>query len=108
MIDVGIQTRGLSLDAAAKLMQEKIGLSENQAMGDLTWYSHAPGVPMGYATGWALITELKRQQQNEDDFNLKSFHDTLLSSGSIALSLTIVRGFGLPAWKKAQQSVFEC
>ena len=108
MIDVGIQTRGLSLDAAAKLMQEKIGLSENQAMGDLTWYCHAPGVPMGYATGWALITELKQQQQKEEDFNLKSFHDTLLSSGSIALSLTIVRGFGLSAWQKAQQSVFEC
>ena len=108
MIDVGIQTRGLSLDAAAKLMQEKIGLSENQAMGDLTWYSHAPGVPMGYATGWALITELKRQQQKEEDFNLKLFHDTLLSSGSIALSLTIVRGFGLSAWQKTQRSVFEC
>ena len=107
MLDVGIQTRGLSLDAAATLMQKKIGLSENQAMADLTWYSRAPGVPMGYATGWALINELKQQQQKNNDFNLKSFHDTLLSSGSIALSLTIVRGFGLSSWQATQQAVFK-
>jgi len=62
---------------------------------------------MGYATGWALINELKQQQQKNDDFNLKSFHDTLLSSGSIALSLTIVRGFGLSSWQATQQAVFK-
>ncbi|MCK5386911.1 MAG: DUF885 domain-containing protein, partial [Gammaproteobacteria bacterium] len=33
MIDVGIHTRGLSLDDAASLMQEKLGFSKNQAMG---------------------------------------------------------------------------
>ena len=107
MIDVGIHTRDLSLDDAAKLMQEKLGFSHGQAMGDLTWYTHAPGVPMGYATGWALINNLKNQEQEKENFNLKVFHDTLLSSGSIALSLTIVRGFGLPAWEKAHKAVFK-
>ena len=107
MIDVGIHTRGLSLDDAASLMQQKLGFSKSQAMGDLTWYTHAPGVPMGYATGWALINNLKEQQQKKEQFNLKTFHDTLLSSGSIALSLSIVRGFGLSAWQKAHQAVFK-
>lgn len=107
MIDVGIHTRGLSLEDAANLMQEKLGFSKNQAMGDLTWYTHAPGIPMGYATGWALINSLKEEQKKKDNFNLKTFHDTLLSSGSIALSLTIVRGFGLSAWQKAHQTVFK-
>ncbi len=107
MIDVGIHTRGLSLDDAATLMQQKLGFSKNQAMGDLTWYTHAPGVPMGYATGWALINNLKEQQQKKESFNLKAFHDTLLSSGSIALPLTIVRGFGLSAWQKAHQCIFK-
>ena len=76
-------------------------------MGDLTWYTHAPGVPMGYATGWALITSLKEQEKKKENFNLKVFHDTLLSSGSIALPLTIVRGFGLSAWQKSHQAVFK-
>ena len=107
MIDVGIHTRGLSLDDAAKLMQQKLGFSHSQAMADLAWYTHAPGVPMGYATGWALINQLKQQQQEKEKFNLKTFHDTLLSSGSIALPLAIVRGFGLSAWQKTHQSVFK-
>ena len=62
---------------------------------------------MGYASGWALINSLKKQQQEKTGFDLKVFHDTLLSSGSIALSLTIVRGFGLPAWQKVHQAVFK-
>jgi uncharacterized protein (DUF885 family) len=107
MIDVGIHTRALSLDDAAKLMQEKLGFSKTQAMADLAWYTHAPGVPMGYATGWSLISYLKKQQQAKEKFNLKTFHDTLLSSGSVALPLTIVRGFGLSAWQKTHQSVFK-
>jgi uncharacterized protein (DUF885 family) len=107
MIDVGIHTRGLSLDDAASLMQEKLGFSKSQAMGDLAWYTHAPGVPMSYATGWALISNLKKHQQDKENFNLKVFHDTLLSSGSVALPLTIVRGFGLSAWQKAHQAVFK-
>ena len=107
MIDIGIHTRKLGIDEAAKLMQEKLGFSYAQAMGDLTWYSHAPGVPMSYGTGWALINNLKEQQKQKENFNLKTFHDTLLSSGSIPLSLSIVRGFGLSAWQKAHQSVFK-
>ena len=107
MIDVGIHTRGLSLQDAAKLMQEKLGFSESQAMGDLTWYTQAPGVPMGYATGWALINSLKKQQQEKENFDLKVFHDTLLSTGSVALSLTIVRGFGLSEWQQVHQAVFK-
>lgn len=107
MIDVGIHTRGLSLEDAASLMQDKLGFSKNQAMADLAWYTHAPGVPMGYATGWSIINSLKNQQQEKEKFNLKTFHDTLLSSGSIALPLSIVRGFGLSAWQKAHQSVFK-
>ena len=107
MIDVGIHTRGLSLEDAANLMQEKLGFSKNQAMGDLTWYTHAPGVPMSYATGWALINSLKELEKEKDDFNIKVFHDTLLSSGSVALPLTIVRGFGLANWEKVHQAVFK-
>jgi len=107
MIDVGLHTRDLSVDDAAMLMQEKLGFSHEQAMGDLTWYTSAPGVPMGYATGWSLINHLKKQELEKDGFQLKSFHDTLLSSGSIALPLAIVRGFGLSAWQSAHKAVFK-
>lgn len=106
VIDIGIHTRGLTLDDAAALMQEKLGFSKQQAMADLAWYTQAPGVPMGYATGWSIINALKISQQEKESFDLKVFHDTLLSSGSIALPLVIVRGFGLNEWQKIQHAVF--
>lgn len=106
MIDVAIHTRGLSAEDAALMMQEKLRFSKAQAMADLSWYTHAPGVPMGYATGWALISELKKYEQEKEHFDLKAFHDTLISSGSIALSLAIVRGFSLSAWENTREKVF--
>ena len=88
-------------------MQEKLGFSHAQAMADLSWYSQSPTVPMGYATGWALINETRdRLQDMEKDFSLKSFHDRLLSAGSIGLPWVLRRCFGKPLWSSVRQSVF--
>jgi uncharacterized protein (DUF885 family) len=88
-------------------MQEKLGFSRTQAMGDLSWYSQAPTVPMGYATGAALINEAReRLQSMETDFSLKRFHDRLLSAGSIGLPWVIQRSFGKPLWESVCSSVF--
>lgn len=107
MIDVEIHTRGMSIDHAAKRMIEHLGFTEQQAKADLTWYSYAPTVPMGYATGWALIMATrKRLKSVETDFSLKHFHDRLLSNGSIAIALVLESSFGKPLWKSVKRSVF--
>ncbi len=107
MLDVELQTRGLSIDAAADRMQEALGFTRQQALADLNWYTQAPTVPLGYATGWALITETRaRLQATEADFTLKSFHDRLLSSGSIGLPKVISNRFGAPMWSSVKQAVF--
>lgn len=107
MLDVNLHCRGMSLAQAAQLMQDKLGFSRHQAMADLSWYTQAPGVPMGYATGWALISNLRSHLQQQPDFNLRQFHDTLLASGSVALPLAIVRGFGVTSWRQVSQKVFK-
>jgi hypothetical protein len=104
VIDVGIHTRGLGIDAAADRMVAHLGFPRSQALAELTWYSQAPTVPMGYAVGWALINALRGQQP--PGFALKEFHDRLLSQGSIALPLVIRRAFGGDAWTAAKQAVF--
>ena len=65
-----------------------------------------PGVPMGYATGWALIRALREQQSQLAGFNLKDFHNLLLSVGSCALPMVICRAFGQDSWLAARRSVF--
>ncbi|GAB4346295.1 MAG: DUF885 domain-containing protein [Gammaproteobacteria bacterium] len=100
MIDVEIQTRGAGLDRAADRLVEALGFPREQAMADLNWYSHAPTVPSGYATGWALITALRRYLQARDpEFELRPFHDRLLGAGSVGLPLVIQRQFGRSAWE---------
>ncbi len=107
IIDVEIQTRGLSVERAAARMQEVLGFSAGQAKADLTWYSMAPTVPMGYGVGWALINATRdclRLQQPE--LSLKGFHDRLLSEGSVALPAVIRKRFGQNTWQDVKQMVF--
>ena len=63
VLDVELHTRGLGLDEAAGRMQAALGFTREQAMADLTWYTQSPTVPMGYATGWALIIATRERLQ---------------------------------------------
>jgi len=108
MIDVEIQTRGLSIEQAAEKMQSLLGFSRSEAMAELSWYSQAPCVPMGYATGWALINATRdRLKTVNKNFELKDFHDKLLSAGSIALPFVIRSRFGQPLWESVRRQVFK-
>ena len=106
MLDVELHTRDLKIDEAAQRMCDALGFSIDQAEADLSWYSQAPTVPMGYATGWALIKALREEESKKPDFNLKQFHDRLLSVGSCALPLVIKYEFGEEAWHAAKEKVF--
>jgi uncharacterized protein (DUF885 family) len=107
MIDIELHAKNQSLASCSKRMQELLGFSESQAMADLSWYSQAPTVPMGYATGWVLINETRdRLRALDAGFSLKSFHDRLLSAGSIGLPWVIQHCFGKPLWESVRQSVF--
>jgi uncharacterized protein (DUF885 family) len=95
IIDVKTQTGKLSYDEAADLMVRELHFPREQACGDLNWYSQSPSVPMGYALGWSIINRLRDQEQKRlgGKFSLCGFHDKLLSSGSISLSLVEKRHF---------------
>lgn len=107
MLDVELHTRGVPLEQAAQRMEQWLGFTHEQALADLGWYTHAPTVPMGYATGWALINATReRLSQLESPFELKSFHDRLLAEGSIALPHVVRSQFGRPVWESVQRSIF--
>lgn len=106
-LDVALHTRGLGIEAAATQMQELLGFSREQALADLDWYTRSPTIPMSYATGWLLINKTRERLQSMDSqFALRTFHDKLLSSGSIALATVLRRQFGQPLWNSVHQAVF--
>ncbi|MGH7926928.1 MAG: DUF885 domain-containing protein, partial [Candidatus Binatia bacterium] len=95
MIDVKTQTGQMTYDEAADLMVRELHFPRAQACGDLNWYSQSPAVPMGYALGWSIINRLREQEQKRlgGNFNVREFHDKLLSAGSISLPLVERRHF---------------
>ncbi len=107
MLDVELQTRGLGIEQAAEKMQSMLGFSRAEAMAELSWYTQAPGVPMGYGTGWALINATRERLKTVNQtFELKDFHDKLLSAGSIALPFVVRSRFGKPLWESVRRQVF--
>lgn len=102
VIDVGIHVRGEPLETGAQRLVQELGFDAAHAQAELMWYSRAPTVPMGYATGWALINALR----DSAGLPLKEFHDRLLSAGSIALPRVIQRAFGPQAWQRVRAAVF--
>ena len=95
LIDIDIHCRGVPVDEAAKRLARELGFAESQARGELTWYSRAPTVPLGYATGWAMINAARQQWRAvHPAAPLREFHDRLLSAGSCGLPLVLRRVFG--------------
>jgi len=105
-LDVELHTGGLDIDTAAQRMCDELGFDIDQAKADLSWYTQAPTVPMGYAVGWALIKALRDIESEKPGFTLKTFHDKLLSIGSCALPLVIKHAFGGDAWEAVSKKVF--
>jgi uncharacterized protein (DUF885 family) len=96
IIDVKTQSGRMTYDEAADLMVHELQFPRPQAEADLNWYSQSPSVPMGYALGWSIINRLREQERNKlgTSFDLRRFHDRLLSAGSISLPLVEKRHFG--------------
>jgi uncharacterized protein (DUF885 family) len=95
IIDVKTQTGKMTYDEAADLMVRELHFPRAQACADLNWYSQSPSGPMGYALGWSIINRLRAEEQARlgNRFDLREFHDKLLSAGSISLPLVEKRHF---------------
>jgi len=107
-IDVSLHCRDMSIDEAADWMHRALGFPREQALADLNWYSFAPGIPMSYATGWAMLRTLRASREAADDsFSLKDFHRDVLSCGSASLALVIERVFGKQALSECRAKLFE-
>ena len=105
-LDVELQTRGLSIAAAADRMQSALGFPRAQALADLAWYTRSPAVPMGYATGWALLSAA-RAELVPGRMPLKDFHDRLLAVGSAGLPWVLQRAFGTDIYPAVESAVFD-
>ena len=89
--DVWLQTRQMDVEQVIDYWLQRVPfLDKNVARVDAEIYlRRPPGYGLGYTVGSLQMQRLlaERKRQLGDDFDLKEFHDTLMTSGRLPLSL---------------------
>lgn len=91
VVDVGLHVRGWSIDQAVDYMVEEAGLERANAEVEVRRYCVEPTQPLSYAVGRREILRLRQlaQERLGSRFDLRAFHDNLLSWGTIPPALIL-------------------
>ncbi|MCB2209821.1 DUF885 domain-containing protein [bacterium] len=87
VVDTGIHAMGWDFNQAVDFFVENTGFSTSFAQGQIYRYIAYPGQATAYMVGLLAILDLREavQAQDGENFDLKAFHQSLLSSGSMPL-----------------------
>lgn len=89
VVDTGMHAMGWSRDKAISFMAEHSALSMHNIRAEINRYIFWPGQALAYKMGEIKIRELrsKAEEQLGESFDLREFHDVILLSGNIPLSV---------------------
>jgi uncharacterized protein (DUF885 family) len=89
VIDVKLHTGGMTFDEAVGMLVNVAHLERPNAIGEVRRYTQSPTQPMSYLMGKHQILELRDREKQRlgSRFDLRVFHDRLLSYGTIPVAL---------------------
>ena len=89
VIDVSLNTKRMSFKQAVDMLVKVAGIHPIRAAGEVRFYCYMPTYPMSYTLGKLEILKLREdyKKAKRRAFNLKEFHDQLLSYGSIPIQM---------------------
>jgi uncharacterized protein (DUF885 family) len=89
VVDTGIHVKKWDYDKALDFMIENTGLRRGNMEYEVSRYIAIPGQATAYDIGFIKILELRRKAQDSlgDKFDLKKFHNILLSNGAMPLEV---------------------
>jgi hypothetical protein len=89
IVDVKLQTGVFTYEDALQFMVEVFGGDESYYTGEIKRYISNPIQPASYLIGKIQLLGLKEDYRRlkGDDFDLRSFHDELISHGSVPIRL---------------------
>ncbi len=110
VVDTGLHTRGMSAQEAADVLEGEVCLDRHMAEGEIMRYVRHdnPTYPSSYLLGRTALHALRRRAVPGVPAGpqLRSFHDRLLSYGSIPVAL-VEEQFELEGWIPAGRPVGE-
>jgi uncharacterized protein (DUF885 family) len=103
VVDTGIHDMGWSREKVVEYMRNSHAIDEPTIQAETDRYISGPGQACSYKLGQLKIRELRERtkQQLGSKFDLKTFHDEILSGGALPLDLLDAR---VDRWIKAQLS----
>jgi uncharacterized protein (DUF885 family) len=89
VVDTGIHAMGWSRAQAKAYMEAHTGLAQNNIDNEVDRYIVWPGQALAYKTGQMEIWRLRRDAEAAlgDRFDLRAFHDVVLTGGAVSLEL---------------------
>ncbi len=87
VVDTGMHAKGWTRAQAINFMLENTALAENNIVNEVDRYITWPGQALAYKTGQLEMIRLRQEAQGRlgDCFDIREFHDALLSSGAVPL-----------------------
>jgi uncharacterized protein (DUF885 family) len=87
VVDTGLHAMGWSRDQAIEYMKKNLALSEREIVAEVERYITWPGQALAYMIGKREIVRLRAEAEAAlgARFDLRGFHDTVLSSGAVPL-----------------------
>jgi len=97
VVDVRLHTGRWTLEEAEAYYRDEAGMSSEAARAEAVKNSMFPGTGLMYLVGTAQIHALRREMAaREPGFELRRFHDRLLSFGSVPVALVYEAMAGTP------------
>lgn len=89
VVDTGMHYKQWTREQAIAYMLEKTGMPETDVVAEIERYLVMPGQALAYKVGMNKILELRERAKTElgTKFDIKAFHDVVLTGGSMPMAL---------------------
>lgn len=93
VVDTGIHTKGWTREQAQQFLRDNTALPEREIVSEVDRYIGWPGQALSYYIGELTIQKLRAKAEKAlgPKFDIRHFHDTVLSLGSVPLPVLEAR-----------------
>jgi uncharacterized protein (DUF885 family) len=89
VLDVALHTKGWTREQGVAYLSENTALSLHEVNTEINRYISWPGQALAYKMGELKIKEVRKkaEEQLKDKFDIREFHDLVLSQGTVTLKI---------------------
>lgn len=101
VVDTGLHAKGWSREQAIQYMKDNSPMAETDIIAEVERYMAIPGQALSYKVGQLTILKLRAEAEAQlgDRFDIKGFHDQILTTGSLPMAVMEQK---IARWIKAE------